>query len=124
VVSVFSETLMDHFMNPRNGGALDDPHVEGTAGVPYQGNFLVLQAKVADGRFSEVRFQCHGCGPTIACGSYLTTLMIGRTPEECLTITEQDLTEYLNVPPHKEASPQLALAALRDLVSKLPTATG
>jgi len=104
VVNAFSENLMDHFMHPRNGGALDDPDAVGTAGVPHQGNYMVLQAKIADGRFAEVRFQCHGCGPTIACGSYLTTLMVGHTPEECLAITEQDLTEYLDVPPHKEAS--------------------
>ncbi|MBM3499485.1 MAG: iron-sulfur cluster assembly scaffold protein [Armatimonadetes bacterium] len=114
-----SATLMDHFRNPRNVGALENPDLVGTAGTPGQGNFMVLHLKMADGRVSEARFRCHGCGPSIACGSMLTTLIVGRKVGECSEIDERILAEALDgMPPGKEHTPGLAIAALRDALSK------
>lgn len=115
----YSALLMDHFTRPRNGGPLEDADAEGVAGVPFQGNCMVLRVRLDGDRIAEARFQCHGCGPTIACGSYLTTLLLGRTASECANITVDTLAEALAVPPHKASSPALAVDALEDLVRSL-----
>ena len=117
---MYSATLMDHFRNPRNVGELADPDLTGTAGTPGHGNFMVLHLRLTAGRITEARFRCHGCGPTIAAGSALTTLIIGHTPEECAAIDDQMLTEALDgLPPAKAHCPGLAIAALRDALGGL-----
>jgi NifU-like protein involved in Fe-S cluster formation len=114
---------MDHFKNPRNSGCFETPDAEGTAGVPFQGNFMVLQAMLDGDRVVEARFRCHGCGPSIAAGSVLTTLVVGRTLAECAAIDEDAVTRALGgLPPNKARSAQLAVEALRALLDGAPKA--
>lgn len=114
-MSRFSHILMEHFSEPRNQGRLDAPDRVGTAGTLGQGPFLVLYLKLEDGRVSEVKYQCNGCGVTIAAGSMLTELIQGRTLEECRRITPEQVAAALGgVPPDKGHAPLLAVTALRD----------
>jgi len=109
---------MDHFRNPRNVGPLADPDVEGLAGIPFQGNFMKLQANLDGPRMTDVTFQCHGCGPTIAAGSMATTLLTGRSVHECGSLDEATLDDALGgVPPHKHHSLELTIQAVRALLS-------
>ena len=78
-MGIYSDTLMDHFMAPRNSGALESPDVTGHAGTPGHGPFLILYLRITKGQVSAAKFQTYGCGPTIACGSMLTELLIGRS---------------------------------------------
>ena len=111
----YSETLMDHFTSPRNGGVLESPDRIGQAGVPGQGPFLILTLRLDGDRVAEARFKTYGCGPTIACGSMLTELVAGRTLGECRALTAEDLIAALDgVPPDKRHGPALAIAALRE----------
>jgi nitrogen fixation protein NifU and related proteins len=111
----YSDTLMDHFMAPRNSGALESPDVTGHAGTPGRGPFLILYLRITEGQVTAARFQTNGCGSTIACGSMLTEMLIGRSLEDCSRLTAQMLIESLDgVPADKLHSPALAIGALRD----------
>jgi nitrogen fixation NifU-like protein len=114
-MSRFSEILMDHFSYPRNQGRMDSPDCVGTAGTPGNGPFIALYLKLEGDRIAESKYQCNGCGVTIAAGSMLTEMIAGRTIEECLAITPEQLAEALDgVPPDKAHAPVLAVAALRE----------
>ena len=115
----YSETLTDHVMSPRNGGAMDDPDLTGHAGAPGRRAFLILFLKVRDERIAAAKYHTHGCGPTIAAGSMLTELIVGRTIAECRGLTTEDLVAALDgVPPDKLHCPALAIAALRDALGQ------
>lgn len=118
-MSRFSDTLMDHFQAPRNMGRMESPDIVGLAGVPGQGRYLVLFARIADGRIANAQFECHGCGVTIACGSALTELITGRTIAECEKLTGSDLASALDgVPPDRGDCPEFAMHALRSVLDQ------
>jgi nitrogen fixation NifU-like protein len=113
----YSETLMEHFNSPRNGGVLEHPDRVGIVGVPGQGPFFVLYLKLDGDRVREARYRTYGCGPTIAAGSVLTELIAGRTIEECRGLTTEDVIAALDgVPPEKLHCPTMAVAALHKAV--------
>jgi nitrogen fixation NifU-like protein len=115
----YSDTLMDHFAAPRNSGVLESPDATGCAGVPGRGPFLILYLRIEDSRVMGAKFQTYGCGPTIACGSMLTELIIGRSLADCSQLTTEALIAKLDgVPPEKLHSPALAIAALRDALTR------
>jgi nitrogen fixation NifU-like protein len=119
-VATYSETLMDHVLSPRNAGVIENPHLTGHAGTPGRGPFLILFLSLHDGRIAAARYHTYGCGPTIASGSMLTELIVGRTIAECGELTTEDLIEALDgVPPDKLHCPALAVAALHDALQKL-----
>jgi nitrogen fixation protein NifU and related proteins len=114
----YSETMMDHVLSPRNGGVLENPDLTGHAGTPGRGAFLILFLKVEEGRIAAARYHTVGCGPTIACGSMLSELVLGRSIAECRALTAEDLIEALDgVPPDKLHCPAPAIGALRDALS-------
>jgi NifU-like protein involved in Fe-S cluster formation len=111
----FSVKLMDHFSKPRNSGRLAEPDRVGVAGTPHRGPFLRLEVRLRDDVVVEARFQTHGCGPSIACGSVLTELVIGRIISDARSVTVADLIATLDgIPDDKRHCAELAIAALRD----------
>jgi nitrogen fixation NifU-like protein len=114
-MSRFSETLMDHFSYPRNSGVLEAPDRVGQTGTPGQGPFLILQLRLNGGVVAAARFQTYGCGASIAAGSMLTEMIIGRTVADCLALTPEHLSQALGgFPPDKQHCPIMAVAALRE----------
>jgi nitrogen fixation NifU-like protein len=110
----YSEILMDHFMSPRNNGPMESPDSIGLVGTPGNGPFLVLCVRVNDGVIKEAKYQTYGCGATIACGSMLTQMIVGRSIDECLKLTQDQLIKALDgIPPDKLHSPALAMGALQ-----------
>ena len=77
----YSETMVDHVMSPRNGGVMENPRLTGHAGTPGRGAFMVLYLGVEGDRISAAKYHTVGCGPTIACGSMLSELVVGRSIE-------------------------------------------
>ena len=115
----YSETLMDHFMSPRNNGPMHSSDSVGLVGTPGNGPFLVLCIRIREGKIADARFQTYGCGATIACGSMLTQMIIGRSIHDCLEITQDQLINALDgVPPDKLHSPALAIGALQAALKK------
>ena len=77
-----------------------------------------MHLKVEEDRISAARFQCHNCGATIATGSMLTELILGRTVAECRELTSAELIEALDgLPPHKRDCAGLAVRALQHALS-------
>jgi nitrogen fixation protein NifU and related proteins len=115
----FSEKLMEHFSAPRNSGRLAAPDRIGLAGTPNHGPFMRLELRIVDGRIVEARFQTHGCGPSIACGSALTELVIGRTLAEAQQLSPENLVAALDgLPDDKRHCADTAIAALRSALKE------
>jgi nitrogen fixation NifU-like protein len=118
----YSEILTDHVMTPRNGGVMANPDLTGHAGSPGRGAFMMLFLGIREERIAAAKYHTVGCGPTIASGSMLTELIVGRTIAECRELTAEHLIEALDgVPPDKLHCPALAIGALHDALSKWPT---
>ena len=119
-VSVFSQTLLDHFRNPRNSGDL--PDATGTAEVtnPVCGDVLWLAVRVEKGYVLAARFRAQGCVASIASSSVLTNLLIGKSVAEARGITPQDISEALGgLPPATFHAAQLCADAVRALLGKI-----
>ena len=117
--SMYSAQLLDHFQNPRNVGDLPDPDAVAEVENPVCGDVLRLSLKFQDGRIATVRFKAKGCVPSIACGSALTGLIIGKTPDQARTTTRDDISVAVGGLPEASAhAAQLALDALAASLSK------
>ena len=79
---------------------------------------MILFLRIEDERIAAAKYHTVGCGPTIACGSMLSELVLGRTIAECRELTADHLIEALDgVPPDKLHFPAMAIAALQDALS-------
>jgi len=121
---MFSETVLEHFRNPRNAGELPDATATVEASNPVCGDILKLAVRVAGGRIAEVRFLCRGCTTSIACASMLTEQLRDRALSEALDITADTLSAALGgLPTATFHGAQLAADALTALLQRV-TATG
>ena len=115
----YSETLTEHVMVPRNGGSLEGPDLTGHSG-PGRGAFMILYLKVKDEWITAAKYHTIGCGPTIASGSMLTEMIVGKSIAECRELTVENLIEALDgVPPDKLHCPALAIGALKDALGRM-----
>ena len=114
---MYSEKVLDHFKNPRNVGELEDADAEGTVGNPVCGDMMTLYIKVKDDRIEDVKFKTFGCGAAIATSSMTTELAKGKTLDEALEISRQDVADALDgLPPVKMHCSNLAADALHEAV--------
>jgi nitrogen fixation NifU-like protein len=117
---MFSTSVLDHFKNPRNPGDLSDASASVEVTNPVCGDILRLSVKIDAGRIVAARFKAQGCVTAIACSSYLTELIIGKTPDEARKITHQQISEALgSLPPATAHGSQLAADALRAVLAQL-----
>jgi len=86
-----SDQLLDHFQNPRNVGELGPPAIQIEVSNPACGDILRLSATVEDGRFRDVKYKTRGCTASIASGSALTELILGKNLATAQTIGQDDI---------------------------------
>jgi nitrogen fixation protein NifU and related proteins len=117
-VGKYSETMMDHVLSRRNGGVIEHPDLTGHSDMPGRGALFILFLRVEEGRISAAKYHTVGCGPTVACGSMLSELVLGKSIAECRELMVNDLMEALDgVPTDKLHCPALAIGALRDALT-------
>lgn len=99
----YSETVKDHYTNPRNIGMMEDANLIGYAGGMGCGDALTLFLKISEDEIVEkASFLVFGCGPAVASGSILTEMIIGKHLEELPKITNKDIVKALDgLPPEK-----------------------
>lgn len=93
---MYSEKVMDHFMNPRNVGEIQDASGVGTVGNAKCGDIMKMSLKIEDNIVKEAKFKTFGCGAAIATSSMATELVIGKSVEEAIKITNKAVTEALD----------------------------
>lgn len=125
--TLYNPTVMDHFMNPRNMGDLKDADGIGEVGAAACGDIMKISLKIQDGRIADARFKTFGCGSAIASSSMATELVKGRTIDEAMNFTNQEVVDALGgLPPVKIHCSVLAeealKAALEDYLKRHPEA--
>jgi len=113
----YSEQVMDHFMNPRNVGEIENPDGVGQEGNPTCGDVMQIHIRVVDNIITDCRFKTFGCGSAIAISSKITEMAKGKTLEEALAITKEDVAGQLGgLPAQKMHCSNLGAAALRKAI--------
>ncbi len=114
----YSAVVLDHFANPRNAGELADPDGVGVRTNPVCGDTMRLMIRVADGRVAESRWQTVGCPAAIATSSIATELIAGRTLDEVVSLTKEQIAEAAGgLPKSKLHCSVLAADALRAAIA-------
>lgn len=94
-MGLYNDTVMDHFMNPRNVGELESPDGTGTYGSPVCGDMMQIQIKVENDTITDARFKTFGCGSAIASSSMATSMIIGKSIDEALAISNRQIVDEL-----------------------------
>ncbi|MDI6855688.1 MAG: Fe-S cluster assembly scaffold protein NifU [Candidatus Thermoplasmatota archaeon] len=111
---MYSEKLMEHFRNPHNMGELENPDGVGTVGNPICGDLMSIYIKVKDNKIEDIKFKTFGCAAAIATSSMITELAKGKTLEEALKITKEEIADALEgLPPIKMHCSNLAAEGLK-----------
>jgi FeS cluster assembly scaffold protein NifU, Clostridium type len=109
----YSEKVMDHFMNPRNMGTIENASGVGRVGNAKCGDIMQVYLKIEDEKIVDAKFKTFGCGAAIATSSMATELVKGKTIQEALQVTNKAVMEALDgLPPVKVHCSLLAEEAL------------
>ena len=120
----YSDKVMEHFMNPHNVGEIENADGLGTYGSPVCGDMMQISIKVDDDeKITDAKFKTFGCGAAIATSSMATEMIIGKTIQEALEVTNKAVMEALGgLPPVKVhcslLAEQAVHAALWDYAQK------
>ncbi|MBP5773456.1 MAG: Fe-S cluster assembly scaffold protein NifU [Eubacterium sp.] len=114
-MALYSEKVMDHFLNPRNVGVIEDADGIGEVGNAKCGDIMKIYLKIKDGIVEDVKFETFGCGSAIASSSMATELIKGKPLEEVKELTNKAVTEALDgLPAHKLHCSVLAEEAIQN----------
>ena len=114
---MYSEKVMDHFMNPRNVGDLKNANGVGEVGNAACGDIMHIEILVKENIIEDVRFKTFGCAAAIATSSMVTELVKGKTLQEAERITNHAVAEALEgLPPIKMHCSNLAADALQEAI--------
>ena len=113
-MALYSQTVMDHFLNPRNVGVMEDADGIGEVGNTKCGDIMKMYLKIEDDRIADVKFETFGCASAIASSSMATELIKGKPVSEAMALTNQAVAQALDgLPAHKLHCSVLAEEAIR-----------
>ena len=115
----YSEKVMEHFLHPRNAGEMEDPDAVGRVGSFVCGDSMKLMLKIEEDRIADARFKTFGCASAIASASAMTEMVIGKSIDEALKITAEEIAERLDgLPAAKMHCSVMGTDALRAAVAQ------
>ena len=114
---MYSEKVLEHFKDPKNVGEMKDHDGKGTVGNPVCGDMMSMYIKVKDDMIEDISFKTFGCGAAIATSSMTTELAKGKTLDDAMNISRQDVADALDgLPPVKMHCSNLAADALHEAI--------
>jgi nitrogen fixation protein NifU and related proteins len=121
----YSEKVMDHFMNPRNMGVIEDADATGLVGNPKCGDIMKVYLKIENDVIVDAKFKTFGCGSAIATSSMATEMIKGKSIDEALALTNKAVAEALDgLPPIKMHCSLLAEQAVKAALKEYFIKTG
>ena len=113
-MALYSETVMDHFLHPRNVGVIEDADGVGEVGNAKCGDIMKMYLKIENGIIVDVKFETFGCASAIASSSMATEMIKGKPVVEAMMLTNKAVAEALDgLPPHKLHCSVLAEEAIQ-----------
>lgn len=114
--------VLNHFQQPQNMGTIEDADAIGQEGFPGEGPYMTMYLRLDDGAIAEAKFETYGCPAAMACGSWLTTWLVGRTVEQAGVIESNELMLMIGgLPLGKEHCAGLAVKSLRSALKTMNT---
>ena len=114
-MALYSDKVMDHFMNPRNVGCIEDADGIGEIGNAKCGDIMKIYLKIENDTIVDAKFETFGCGSAIASSSMATELIIGKPVRDALALTNKAVVEALDgLPAHKVHCSVLAEEAIKN----------
>ncbi|NLO90262.1 MAG: Fe-S cluster assembly scaffold protein NifU [Clostridia bacterium] len=114
---MYSEVVMDHFTNPRNVGEMEDADAVADVGNLSCGDTTRIYIKVKDDVIEDIKFKTFGCGAAIASSSIATEMVKGKTLDEALKITTEEIVDALGgLPPAKVHCSVMAADAIKKAI--------
>ena len=116
-MALYTDTVMDHFLNPRNSGEIENADGVGEVGNAKCGDIMKIYLKIDNNVITDVKFETFGCGSAIASSSMATEMVKGKTLEEALSLTNKQVVEALGgLPVHKIHCSVLAEEAIKSAI--------
>lgn len=113
----YSKKVLEHFLNPRNVGTIENPDGYGKVGNPVCGDLMEMFIRVKDDIITDIKFRTFGCGSAIATSSMVTEMAIGMNVDDAMKITRNDVANELEgLPPQKMHCSNLAADALHEAI--------
>ena len=116
-MALYTDTVMDHFMHPRNVGEIPNADGVGEVGNAKCGDIMKMYLKINDNIIVDAKFETFGCGSAIASSSMATELIKGKTIDEALAVTNKQVVDALGgLPAHKLHCSVLAEESIKSAV--------
>ena len=120
---LYNDLVIDHFTNPRNVGELDNPDGRAVVGDPSCGDQMQVEIKVKNDFIVDIKFKSFGCPGAIATSSMMTELAKGKSIEEAMRLTDDDVVTALGGVPERKRHCSLMgvtglLEAIKDYFKK------
>ena len=116
-MALYTDTVMDHFRNPRNVGSIENPDGVGEVGNAKCGDIMKMYLKIDNNVITDVKFETFGCASAIASSSIATEMIKGKTVDEALALTNREVVDSLGgLPAYKLHCSVLAEEAVKSAV--------
>ena len=124
-MALYSDKVMEHFLNPRNVGVIEDANGVGEVGNAKCGDIMKMYLKIEDDVIKDVKFETFGCASAIASSSMATELIKGKPVSEAMKLTNKAVAEALDgLPDYKMHCSVLAEEAIQSALEDYQNRTG
>lgn len=102
VTDEYTENVIDHFLDPKNVGEIENADAKVKVGDPNCGDYIEMFLKVKDNKIEDLKYLVFGCIGAISTSSALSVMVMGKDLDEALKVTDDDVIAYLGGIPEKK----------------------